>query len=82
MINMRHIESEIEKLVYAEFGDQLDKKDEEIELLTKENDSMSEKIDSLNQQNLKYKNQISKLKEIGDIDSPEARKIINSLLLL
>ena len=43
---------------------------------------MSEKMDSLNQQNLKYKNQISKLKEIGDIDSPEARKIINSLLLL
>ena len=35
MINGKSVKSLLEELVYAEFGDQLDKKDEEIELLTK-----------------------------------------------
>ena len=35
MINGKPVKSLLEELVYDEFGDQLDKKDEEIELLTK-----------------------------------------------
>lgn len=67
-INMRHIEKEIDKLVYDEYGDILDKKDEE--------------ISKLNKSNKEYRDKIRQLNELGDLNSPEAKKIINSLLLL
>ena len=110
MINMRHIEREIDKLVYDEYGDILDKKDEEIEAKeeeiktqAKEINSKNEEINSkneeinskneeinsknneineLNKSNREYKDKIKQLSELSDLNSPEAKKIINSLMLL
>ena len=74
-INMRHIEKEIDKLVYDEYGEILNKKDEEIE-------AKDEEISKLNKSNNEYKEKIKQLNEMADLNSPEAKKIINSLLLL
>lgn len=89
MINMRHIEREIDKLVYDEYGDILDKKDEEIEAKeeeiktqAKEIKSKNNEINELNKSNMEYKAKIKQLSELSDLNSPEAKKIINSLMLL
>lgn len=65
---MRQFESELQKLVYDEYGDELDKKDQEI----KEKD----------QEIKEYKNKAKQLNQIENLNSPEARKIIQSMLLL
>lgn len=87
-INMRHIENEIEKLVYDEYGDILDKKDEELEAREKEitrlkntNKEYENKTRQLNNTNKEYKNKIKQLKELKDL-TPEAKKIINTMMLL
>lgn len=74
-IGMRHIEKEIDKIVYDEYGDILDKKDEEIE-------AKNQVIKSKNDEIKRYKDKIKQLNELKDLDSPEAKQIINSLLLL
>lgn len=85
---MRHIENEIEKLVYDEYGDILDKKDEELEAREKEitrlkntNKEYENKTRQLNNTNKEYKNKIKQLKELKDL-TPEAKKIINTMMLL
>ena len=75
MIDMRHIENEIGKLVYDEYGDILDAKDKEIE-------EKNKKLENLNQTNKKYKENIKKLSKIKDLNSPKAKELINSLTLL
>ena len=74
MINMRHIKSEIEKIVYDEFGDELDAKDKIIE-------TKDQELAKLINHNREYKKGLEKLKEIEGLN-PEAKKIINSLMLL
>lgn len=68
MINMKHIKSEIEKIVYDEFGDELDAKDDE--------------IDKLNKSNSQFRDKAKKLKELDDLNTPQAKKILESMLLL
>jgi chaperonin cofactor prefoldin len=65
---MKVFENEIQRLVYDEFGDELEEKDKEIETLTKSNKA--------------YKKKIEELKEIGDTNSPKAQEIIKSLMLI
>jgi len=88
LIGMRHIENEIDKLVYDEYGDKLDEKDKEIEKMDNElktkNDELKtkdKKIDELNQTNEEYKNKLKELNKTTNLP-PEAKKIINSMMLL
>ena len=96
MIDMRHIENEIDKLVYDEYGDILDAKDKEIEeknkkiktqtkelkTQNKKIETQNKKLENLNQTNKKYKENIKKLSKIKDLNSPKAKELINSLTLL
>ena len=86
---MRQIEKEITKLVYDEFGDELDKKDEKIEaqaqeikIKDKELETKDNEISELMKSNGEYKKKLEQLSQLGDYNSPEARKIINDLILL
>jgi hypothetical protein len=102
-IGMRHIEKEIDKLVYDEYGDKLDAKDEEIkeknkqikekdkqlktkdkEIKTKDKEikTKNKKINELNQSNNEYKNKVKELNELKDFNSPKAKQIIKSMMLL
>jgi hypothetical protein len=74
MIGMRKIENELDELIYEQYGDELDAKDKEIE----DRDRI---IKSKDNQLKSYQNLIKKLDTFDDLN-PEARKIINSLLLL
>ena len=71
---MRQIKTDIEKLVYDEFGDELDAKDKEIE-------EKNKKINELNQTNNNYKNKVKELNNLKDL-SPKAKQIIQSMMLI
>ncbi|MBQ6447003.1 MAG: hypothetical protein IJJ10_06005 [Bacillus sp. (in: Bacteria)] len=75
MINMRQYETDMEELVYDEYGDILNEKDKEIESKTRE-------IEKLNNENKEYKEKIRQLNEIEDLNTQQAKKILNSLMLL
>ena len=109
-INMKEYESEMEKIIYEEFGDALYEKDEEIESLSKtikkqskelesqtrelesqsrelesqsrELESKNEEIDNLIKFKEESKQKLKKLRELENLDSQEAKSIINSLILL
>ena len=102
-IDMTHFETEIQKIVYDEFGEELEKKDKEINKRDKEINkkdkeinkkdkeinkkdkeinTKNEKIDNLENTNNEYKTKLQQLKEIKDLNTPEAKKIIESMLLL
>ena len=53
MINMRHIESELDKIVYDEYGDKLDAKDKEIEILSNDKKVLSDNNKALSDKNKK-----------------------------
>lgn len=72
---MRQYETDMEELVYDEYGDILNEKDIEIESKTRE-------IEKLNNENKEYKEKIRQLNEIEDLNTPQAKKILNSLMLL
>ena len=83
MINMRHIESELDKIVYDEYGDELDAKDKEIELLSNDNKALSDKnkalIDNnnaLSEINNVYREGFDQLSNIEDLNSPWAKKLL------
>ena len=78
---MRHIENEIDKLVYDEYGDILDEKDKEIEKKDNELKTKDKKINDLNQINKEYKNKLKQLNKTTNLP-PEAKKIIDSMMLL
>ncbi len=80
-INMRHIEKEIDKLVYDEYGDILDKKDKKIETQANEITKLKNTTQEYKNTNQKYKNQLQQLNELKNL-TPEAKKIINAMLLL
>ena len=95
-INMKEYESEMEKIIYEEFGDALYEKDEEIESLSKtikkqskelesqskELESKNEEIDNLIKFKEESKEKLKRLRELENLDSQEAKSIINSLILL
>lgn len=74
-INMKQLKTDIEKLVQDEFGDELEAKDKEIEA--------KDKI--INEQNKYKKETKSKLKELNelkDLNTPKAKQLIHSMLML
>lgn len=75
VIGMEAFKNDIQKLVYDEFGDELDLKDQEIK---EKNDMIKEKNDTIKE----YKSKLKQLKNIEDLNSPKAKKIIESLMLL
>ncbi len=88
-IDMEHIKSEMEKLLYDEFGDQLTAKDEEINAKDKQLNAKDkqlktkdQEIDKLNKSNNEYKKKLKQLQKIADWNTPEAKQIINSMMLL
>lgn len=101
-LKMGQFESELHELVYDEFGDVLDKKDEEIEAKDKElgqkvkelgqkdkelgqkDKELGQKnkeIEELSKSNMEYKAKIKQLLKLEDLNSPEAKKILNSLIV-
>ena len=82
IINMKQIEDDFTKFLYEEFGDELYKKDEEIESQAQEIKSKEDEINKLNKNNNEYKTKLKQLSQIKDLNTPEARNIINSLILL
>lgn len=79
MINMRHFESEIQKLVYDEYGEELDKKDETIEKQSKELKKQSKQINKLKQNKQEFKKKLKQLSELDDLNSHEGRNILEYL---
>ena len=75
MIGMRKIENELDELVYEQYGDELDAKDKQLEESAKIIKSKDDQLKS-------YQKLIKKLDDFDDLNTPEARKIINSLMLL
>ena len=82
IINMKQIEDDFTKFLYEEFSDELYKKDEEIESQAQEIKSKEDEINKLNKNNNEYKTKLKQLSQIKDLNTPEARNIINSLILL
>ena len=74
MTNMREYENEMQKIVYEEFGDELYKKDAEIELKNRELKSKAKLIKQ-------YREKFKELNELKDL-KPEAKSIVSELLLL
>ena len=89
MIGMRKIENELDELIYEQYGDELDAKDKQLEesakiIKSKENQlkSKEKQLKSKDDQLKSYQKLIKKLDDFDDLNTPEARKIINSLMLL
>lgn len=110
MIGMKNIKSEIDELIYEEYGNTLDAKDEEIEnkdktitsqakelrskddqlkskddqIRSKDNQirSKDDQINQLTEENKRFKSLTKKLNGFEDLNSSEARNVLNSLLLL
>ena len=76
---MRHFESEIQKLVYDEYGEELDKKDETIEKQSKELKKQSKQINKLKQNKQEFKKKLKQLAELDDLNSHEGRNILEYL---
>ena len=95
MTNMREYENEMQKIVYEEFGDELYKKDAEIELKNRETELMDGEQELKNREmelidrelkskdNLikQYREKFKELNKLKDL-KPEAKNILSELLLL
>ena len=88
-INMKQIENEIKIIAREEYKEEFDKiekeklelKNENKELINK-NGELETKNGELETKNGEYKRRIKQLKEMKDLNTPEAKKIINSLMML
>ena len=88
LINMKHIMTDLERIVYDEFGEELSKKDEEIEKIYKEIEikdnqlkTKDNKINKLDNTNKEYKNKIQELNKLENLPK-EAKNILNTLIKL
>ena len=72
----------MEKIIYEGFGDELYEKDKELQTQKQENEKVKQENKKLSKTNKKYKNKIHQLTQMEDLNTPEAKKIINSLMLL
>lgn len=81
-INMREYKNEMEKIIYEGFGDELYEKDKELQTQKQENEKVKQENKKLSKTNKEYKNKIHQLTQMEDLNTPEAKKIINSLMLL
>lgn len=83
VIGMKKFDNEIQRLVYDEFGEELDLKDQEIESKDQEIESKNKEIGNLTKTNDEYRMKVKELNdEIGDSCSPKVKEILQSLLLL
>lgn len=93
MINMKQYEDEIDEIVNDKYGDQLSKKDETIRKLNEKlaktdaelmkTDAELVKTDAeLMKIKKEYKSKIEELTAMDDLNTPNAKKMLNSLLLL
>ena len=82
MIGMQKIENEFDKFVYEQYCNKRDAKDKELETKTKEIETKTKEIETLNKEIESIKELIEKLHSLDDFNSPEARKIINSLMFI
>ena len=78
----------MEKIIYEEYGDKLYEKDRILEEKDKEHKKTKQELQTEKQENKKltkanneYKNKIQQLNKIENL-TPEARKIIDSMMLL
>ena len=85
---MKQIRTDIQKLVYDEYGDKLDaknreikKRDKQLETKDKELETKDKEINKLKKYIDQTKNELKKLNEQKDL-SPEAKQIIQSMMLL
>ena len=91
---MKQYRDEMEKIIYEEFGDILREKDriiEEKDRIIKErkrklrilrnDEQRQEEIETI-KKNIEYRRKIKQLNEMKDLNTSEARKIINSLMQL
>lgn len=89
-INMRQYENEIQKIVYEEYGAEIRKELEaqkqesknEIEKAKQETKEAKQENKELKIIHKEYKNKIKQLTQIKDLNSSEAKNIINSMMLL
>ncbi|MBQ6100467.1 MAG: hypothetical protein IJL02_11480 [Methanobrevibacter sp.] len=94
-MKMRKYKDDMEEIVYSIYGEELEKKDQEIEQqnqkliekdaeLTKKDAKLTEKNAEITEKNAEinqYKKGIEQLKSLDDLNTPQAQKIINTLLL-
>ena len=81
-INMKQIENEIKIIAREEYKEEFDKIEKEKLELKNENKELINKNGELETKNGEYKRRIKQLKEMKDLNTPEAKKIINSLVML
>ena len=83
---MKEYSDEIQEIVYDEYCEELGKRDQKIKELTQEltenNKKLTEADLELNKIKYEYKSEIEKLNEMDDLNTPQAKKIIKSLLIL
>ena len=81
-IGMEEYVDEIKEIVYSEFGEELDKKDETIKGLTQELTTKNKEINKKDQEINTIKKGIKELSEMKDLNSPKARELLNSLIVI
>lgn len=79
MINMREYENEMQKIIYEEFGDELNQKDAIIE---KQENMIEKQKQEYEDKDKEYKNKIKELNQMEDLNNPKARHILETLMLL
>jgi regulator of replication initiation timing len=78
---MKQIENEIKIIAREEFKEELEEIEKENNKLKLENGTLKNENGTLKNENGEYKKGIKQLKEMEDL-SPEAKNIINSLIML
>ena len=81
-IGMEEYVDEITEIVYSEFGEELGKKDKTIKGLTQELTTKNKEITKKDQEIDTIKKRIKELSEMKDLNSPKAREILNSLIII
>lgn len=85
-MKMKEYMDEIHEIVYDEYGEELSKKDEEIkelnQELTKKNMELAKTDAELAKIKKEYKSKINELNRMDDLNAPQAKKILNSILIL
>ena len=78
MIGMPKYETEIKKIVYEEYGEELNKKDK---IIKEKDDEIDKLVEENNNRNKEFKKGLKKLVQMDDLN-PEAKKIISTLMIL
>lgn len=84
-IDMKQIGDEIKILAREEYKEEFEKEKKERlkmqEEMRKENNKLKNEYTNVKNENGKYKKGIEQLSKMKDLNSPEAKKILNSLII-